>query len=213
MPMSTPSATRRALAATYNTGQDCTAATRVYVERSAHDRRGRRARPTRCVDHASVLRDDRATDIGPLISADHRDRVARLRRACRPPAARGRAAATCSTATVGSTRPRSSPASTQDSELVQDEVFGPVLAVVPFDDEDAGDRARQRHALRAGVVGVDLAGRPRPAGRPPDQGRRHLGQRPPADRQRDAARRSWRIGLRQGHGPRRGARLHGRPTT
>jgi acyl-CoA reductase-like NAD-dependent aldehyde dehydrogenase len=62
------------LAATYNTGQDCTAATRVYVESSVHDR---------LLDALATGMDsvaagdplDPATDIGPLISSDHRDRV------------------------------------------------------------------------------------------------------------------------------------------
>jgi betaine-aldehyde dehydrogenase len=59
---------------TYNTGQDCTAATRVYVER------------IRMADAVDALRAAMAairvghprgadTDIGPLISVEHRDRV------------------------------------------------------------------------------------------------------------------------------------------
>src|SRR5437868_4310520 len=63
-----------AMGATYNTGQDCTAATRVYVERSAY------------VDTVEAIRAtlaeikfgdpwDPGTDIGPLISGAHRDRV------------------------------------------------------------------------------------------------------------------------------------------
>ncbi|MCU1401176.1 MAG: gamma-aminobutyraldehyde dehydrogenase, partial [Acidimicrobiales bacterium] len=62
-----------ALAASYSSGQDCTAATRVYVERSAHD--------TVVAALAETMRGvtlggpyDGAS-IGPLITSAHRDRV------------------------------------------------------------------------------------------------------------------------------------------
>jgi betaine-aldehyde dehydrogenase len=63
-----------AMAATYNSGQDCTAATRVYVESGVHDA---------LIDalaarmESIVVGDplDPGTDIGPLITAEHRQRV------------------------------------------------------------------------------------------------------------------------------------------
>jgi betaine-aldehyde dehydrogenase len=123
-----------ALAATYNTGQDCTAATRLYVERSVHDR---------VVDALAATFDtirvgapfDADTDIGPLVTVAHRDRVAGFVE---------RAAAAGAQVVRGGRavdRPGSYFSPTlvtgvdQRSELVQDEVFGPVLTVVPFDSE------------------------------------------------------------------------------
>ncbi|MEN9644165.1 MAG: hypothetical protein RL238_834, partial [Actinomycetota bacterium] len=123
-----------ALAATYNTGQDCTAATRVYVDRRVHDR---------LVDAIAATMDgirlgdpfDAATDIGPLITGAHRERVAGFVDRARNAGAR--------VVRGGSTidrdgffyEPTLVTGSDQRSEIVQDEIFGPVLAVVPFDDE------------------------------------------------------------------------------
>jgi betaine-aldehyde dehydrogenase len=123
------------LGATYNTGQDCTAATRVYVQR---------ARYADVVDALTATMssvrfgspNDPSTDIGPLVSADHRDRVHGFVERARAAGARS---------TVGGELPGGPGAfypptvvvdARQDSEIVQGEVFGPVLVVVPFDDED-----------------------------------------------------------------------------
>jgi betaine-aldehyde dehydrogenase len=123
------------LGATYNTGQDCTAATRVYVQRE------------RYADVVDALTEamasvrfgdphDAVTDIGPLISTDHRDRVHGFIERAREAGARS---------VVGGELPGGAGAfypptvvvdAQQHSEIVQGEVFGPVLVVVPFDDED-----------------------------------------------------------------------------
>ena len=123
------------LGATYNTGQDCTAATRVYVERS------RLADVTDAlIDTMAAVRFgdplDAATDVGPLISRAHRDRVhGFVSRAVEE----GATAATGGQVpdSVGSYYPPTVVVGArQDSEIVQGEVFGPVIVVVPFDDED-----------------------------------------------------------------------------
>jgi betaine-aldehyde dehydrogenase len=125
------------LGATYNTGQDCTAATRVYVQRE---------READVIDALSSVMSsvtfgdplDPATDIGPLISHVHRDRVHGFV---------SRAVEAGARATVGGFVPDSAGSyypptlvvgARQDSEIVQGEVFGPVLVVVPFDGEDDG---------------------------------------------------------------------------
>ncbi|CAN5557720.1 gamma-aminobutyraldehyde dehydrogenase [soil metagenome] len=122
------------LAATYNSGQDCTAATRLYVERAAHD------------DVVAAVREQMAAvslggphdgaDIGPLISAAHRDRV----HGFVTRAVDAGAEVLCGGAAPDRAGwffpPTLVVGARQDSELVQDEVFGPVLTVVPFDDED-----------------------------------------------------------------------------
>lgn len=128
-----------AMGATYNTGQDCTAATRVYVERSSYqdavDALEAALSGIRVGDPWSG-----ETDIGPLISAAQRDRVAGFV---------ARAVADAATVVVGGGppdrpgyffRPTLVVGADQRSEIVQDEVFGPVVVVLPFDDEEEGVR-------------------------------------------------------------------------
>ena len=45
--------------------------------------------------------------------------------------------------------------------IAQEEIFGPVLSIIPYDAEDEADRDRQRHDLRPGrrrVVGRSRSG-------------------------------------------------------
>ena len=44
----------------------------------------------------------------------------------------------------------------QDDEIVQNEVFGPVITVQKFSDEDEALRWANGTRVRAGVVGLDL---------------------------------------------------------
>ncbi len=132
-----PATTARGIAmgATYNSGQDCTAATRVYVERFAHD-----DLVVALASQFEAIRvgppEDPSTDIGPLISTEHRERVHSFVT---------RAVAAGAKVVTGGAIPEGPGAyypptlvtgADQASEIVQDEVFGPVLVVVPFDDED-----------------------------------------------------------------------------
>ena len=39
-----------------------------------------------------------------------------------------------------------------DSAINREEIFGPVAPITTFDDRGAGDRAGQRHRVRAGVL-------------------------------------------------------------
>jgi betaine-aldehyde dehydrogenase len=123
-----------ALGATYNSGQDCTAATRVYVERSKHDEL---VEALREVLAGITVGDpqDPATDIGPLIGAGHRERVHGFV---------SRAAADGARIVTGGALPDGPGAfypptliagADQRAEIVQGEVFGPVLVVRPFDGE------------------------------------------------------------------------------
>ena len=43
----------------------------------------------------------------------------------------------------------------QDSEIVQQEIFGPVLVCLPFDTDDQALAPRQRHPVRPGRVRLD----------------------------------------------------------
>ena len=86
-----------------------------------------------------------------------------------------------------------------DSEIWRDEVFGPVLVVVPFDDDDEAIRLANDTAVRPRRLGLDPRHLPRRPRHPRDQGRLRVGQRPHPDHQRDAARRVPAQRLRQGH--------------
>jgi betaine-aldehyde dehydrogenase len=125
--------------ATTNSGQDCTAATRVYVERSHYD-----AAVDAIVEAMGSVKvgdpyDDDVT-MGPLISHVHRERVAGFVR---------RAAAAGARVVLGGDVPAGrgyffSPTvvidADQHSEIVQSEIFGPVLVVLPFDTEEEAIR-------------------------------------------------------------------------
>jgi betaine-aldehyde dehydrogenase len=123
-----------------NSGQDCTAATRAYVQRSLYD-----AFVAGVADLMSGVRlgdpFDEATDQGPLISAKHRDRVAGfVERAADDGAkvVRGGVVPGGALARGAYYEPTVIVDAHQRSEIVQDEVFGPVLVVLPFDSDDQG---------------------------------------------------------------------------
>ncbi|MET9516969.1 gamma-aminobutyraldehyde dehydrogenase [Streptomyces sp. NPDC002994] len=122
-----------------NTGQDCTAATRAYVQRPLYDA---------FVQGVAELMDsvrlgdpfDPSTDLGPLISHAQRDRVAgfveRARAYARVVA--GGEAPGGDLAKGAYYRPTLVADAPQDSEIVQAEIFGPVLVVLPFDSDEEG---------------------------------------------------------------------------
>jgi betaine-aldehyde dehydrogenase len=123
-----------------NGGQDCTAATRAYVQRPLYD-----AFVEGVADVMAGVRigdpSDRATDLGPLVSRAQQQRVAGFV---------DRAVAAGAKVVRGGTVPGGDLArgayyeptlvvdAAQGSEIVQDEVFGPVLVVLPFDSDDDG---------------------------------------------------------------------------
>ncbi|MFD8704265.1 gamma-aminobutyraldehyde dehydrogenase [Kitasatospora sp. NPDC059648] len=129
-----------------NGGQDCTAATRAYVQRPLYDAFVAGVAELYAAIRIGDPRDPR-TDLGPLVSYAHRDRVAGFVERARsyatvvtggPAPAKGhdrsdltRGAYFAPTLITGAP---------QDSEVVQGEVFGPVLVVLPFDGDDEGLR-------------------------------------------------------------------------
>ena len=129
-----------AAGALINTGQDCTAATRAYVQRPLYDS---------FVEAVSelfsrvVIGDplDDSTDIGPLISRRQQDRVAGFVDRARADGATVRAGGHIPTGDLakGAFYPATVITdAAQTSEIVQAEVFGPVLVVLPFDSDDEG---------------------------------------------------------------------------
>ncbi|MFG2761353.1 gamma-aminobutyraldehyde dehydrogenase [Streptomyces wuyuanensis] len=122
-----------------NSGQDCTAATRAYVQRPLYD-----AFVSAVADLMATVRlgdpFDPSTDLGPLVSHTQRDRVAGF-------VDRARSYATVVTggkapggdlAKGAYYLPTLISGAAQDSEVVRSEIFGPVLVVLPFDSDDEG---------------------------------------------------------------------------
>ncbi|MGW3096468.1 gamma-aminobutyraldehyde dehydrogenase [Streptomyces sp. NPDC001102] len=122
-----------------NTGQDCTAATRAYVQRPLYDAFVER---TAALMETVRLGDPFApgTDLGPLISHVQRDRVAGFVERARSYArvVTGGEAPDGELAKGAYYRPTLVADVAQDSEIVQSELFGPVLVVLPFDSDDEG---------------------------------------------------------------------------
>ena len=113
-----------------NAGQDCCARSRILVQRTAYDEfiggLQRSVQALRVIDPA-----DEASEMGPLVTAGHRDKVASY-------------IAGATVAFTGSSPdgdgywlPPTVVESTSVSEPVwREEVFGPVVAVMAFDDEE-----------------------------------------------------------------------------
>ena len=110
-----------------NAGQDCCARSRILVERSAYDRfADLLVAATRNVQVGDPS--DDATEMGPLISAQHRETVAGFVEA--EPLYRGE-----TPAGKGYWYPCTIVEATNDDRIARDEVFGPVVALIPFEDE------------------------------------------------------------------------------
>ncbi len=163
-----------------NAGQSCSARTRVLVERRAHD-----AFVAAFLDATKTFKVgdpmDKATQMGPLISASHWDSVHRHVTRARQDGATllcgghraegiGRGAYYTPTIFTGVKNTMA---------LAQEEVFGPVVAVIPFDTEaeaialandnayglngsvwtrDIGRALRVVKAVRAGMLSVNSHG-------------------------------------------------------
>jgi betaine-aldehyde dehydrogenase len=110
-----------------NAGQDCCARSRILVERSAYDRF-----LSLLEDATGAVRvgDPEAdgTEMGPLISADHREKVASFVDGD----ARFRGDAPDG---PGFWFPPTLVEASNDERVAREEVFGPVAAVIPFEDE------------------------------------------------------------------------------
>ncbi|CCG04380.1 aldehyde dehydrogenase family protein [Blastococcus saxobsidens] len=113
-----------------NAGQDCCSRSRILVERSVFDRFLSLMEPAvtglRVGDPA-----DPSTEMGPLISAEHRAKVASYVTSDAEVAFRGSAPSG-----PGFWFPPTVLTPAPGDSVLREEVFGPVVAVVPFDDED-----------------------------------------------------------------------------
>jgi acyl-CoA reductase-like NAD-dependent aldehyde dehydrogenase len=111
-----------------NAGQDCCARSRVLVERRAYDRFMELFEAA--VSRVVVIEpSDEKAEMGPLISAAHRERVASF--VTDDVAFRGSAPAGAGYWFPPTVLTPTDPA----GRVLREEIFGPVVAVVPFDDE------------------------------------------------------------------------------
>jgi betaine-aldehyde dehydrogenase len=124
---------RAARAAPYavfdNAGQDCCARSRILVEKSVHDRFLEAfVEATRGVRVGDP--EDDATEMGPLVSAAHRETVASFVDEPLNVAFRGDVPSG-----PGYWFPCTVVEARNDDRIAREEVFGPVAAVIPFEDE------------------------------------------------------------------------------
>ncbi len=112
-----------------NAGQDCCARSRILVQRNVYDRFMEMLEPA----VKGVVVGDPAskdTEMGPLVSASHRDSVAAYVPDDAPVAFRGSAPAG-----PGYWFPPTVLTPARTDRTVIEEIFGPVVTVLPFDDE------------------------------------------------------------------------------
>lgn len=128
-----------------NAGQDCCARSRVLVQRSVLDRFLELLEPAvRDFTCGDPWRED--TQMGPLVSAAHRDAVASFLDDDAPVAFRGTAPDG-----PGWWFPPTVLTPDPGSRVFREEIFGPVIAVVPFEDE--ADAVRIANDTEYGLSG------------------------------------------------------------
>ena len=197
-----------AIAGYFNAGQDCTAATRVLAGPKIHDdfvaALGEQARNTRTgppddgevlfgpLNNANQLEQvsgfvDRAPDHANVVAGGHRQ---------------GDRGYFYEPTVVDGLR--------QDDEMIQNEIFGPVITVQTFDDEDKAVEWANGVDVRARLERLDRGPRARDADVAAARLRLRLDQLPHPARRRDAARRLQEVGLRQGPLDVRARGLHAR---
>lgn len=133
-----------------NAGQDCCARSRILVQRSVFDRFMELFEPAVT---GVVVGDpaERRTEMGPLISATHRDAVAAYVPEDAPVAFRGTAPTG-----PGWWFPPTVLVPERTDRVVTEEIFGPVVAVLPFEDEaDAIALANDTHYGLSGSIWTD----------------------------------------------------------
>ena len=144
------------LTALMNNGQACIAQTRILAPRSRYnevvDALARRSAPSR-----SGPRSDAATEIGPLVAERQRDRVLGYieKGKDRAPAWSPAAAVPTDQDSGWFVQPTVFADVDNHMTIAQEEIFGPVLSVIPYDDRGRRRPHRQRLLLRTGRQRLD----------------------------------------------------------
>ena len=120
---------------TTNCGQLCTAVERVYVQRSVHDALVDRLR-SRMAARAFGDRSEEPSRMGPLISAAARDGIHTMVQRALQAGARLECGGVLPQGPGYFYPPTLLSGVAQSSEIVQEEVFGPVLCVLPYEHFD-----------------------------------------------------------------------------
>jgi aldehyde dehydrogenase (NAD+)/betaine-aldehyde dehydrogenase len=141
----------------YSAGQSCEARSRVLVERSIYDEF-----VSRFVDYASSLKVgdplEPETQVGSLISAEHRDRVHGYVEAGREEGAEVVTGGEPGEG-KGAFYPPTVLAQVDNSmRVAQEEIFGPVVTIIPFEDEK--DAVRIANDVRYGLMATVWTGDP-----------------------------------------------------
>jgi len=128
-----------------NAGQDCCARSRILVQRNVYDKFMELLEPA---VKGVVVGDPRAkdTEMGPLVSKSHRDSVASYVPDDAPVAFRGSAPSG-----PGYWFPPTVLTPQRSDRTVTEEIFGPVVTVLPFDDE--GDAIALANDTEYGLSG------------------------------------------------------------
>jgi 5-carboxymethyl-2-hydroxymuconic-semialdehyde dehydrogenase len=156
-------------------GERCTSSSRLLVQRSVHDRFV--ARIAERIARLKVGHPlDPATEIGPLIHARHVEKVLSYFDIARREGAEIRCGGRLASLAGNFVEPTLLTAARNDMRIAQEEIFGPVLTVIPFQDEaealalandvrygltayiwteNAGRALRMAHAVEAGMVWVN----------------------------------------------------------
>jgi aldehyde dehydrogenase (NAD+) len=151
-----------AMAVFQNSGQICSAGTRLFVQRSAHDEF-----VERLATYARTLRvgdpTDPMTNLGPVVSRKQMDRIVGYMDGGREEGAM----AACGGArlTEGALKdgfflaPTVFSGVTDDMRIAREEIFGPVISVLPFDDVSEVIRRgnESEYGLAGGVWSRDLS--------------------------------------------------------
>ena len=120
----------------YNAGQDCTAACRIYAGKKIYEKLVAELSTAVASIKVGIQKED-GVEMGPLISARQRERVTGFVERAR---AQKHIEVTAGGNVIDSNgffyQPTVIAGALQTDEIVQKEVFGPVVSITPFDNED-----------------------------------------------------------------------------
>ena len=153
----------------YNAGQDCTAATRIIVHESLHSSF---LEAVKAMSESVLVGDPLApgnekVEVGPLASAAQRARVARFVESAKSNGARIVTGGSAIDGPGYFYAPTVVDGVSQDDEIVQEEVFGPLMTVQTYTSEESAIRMANgvRQGLAASVWTKDLGAAMRASGR------------------------------------------------